>query len=304
MDLGRVGAWWSGTWKVADQPELNTAAAMEALGYGTLWSSGGFDPGLSTRFGQLLDASRTVTVASGIVSIWASTPEEVGPAVAELEARHPGRFLLGLGTSHSAVVGDYTKPYSKMVAYLDGLDALEHPVPPERRVLAALAPRMLELAAARATGAHPYFVPVEHTALARGILGADSLLATEVAVVLETDPTKARGSPAPTPASTWGCPTTPRTYAASASATTTSTTAAATASSTPSSRGATSRRSPTGCSVTSRPAPITSASRSWPIGRTFPSTSTAPWRLRLPHSETSSAIFPAEEFAADAAASG
>ena len=192
MDLGRVGAWWSGTWKVADQPELNTATAMEALGYGTLWSSGGFDPGLSTRFGRLLDASRTVTVASGIVSIWASTPEEVGPAVAELEARHPGRFLLGLGTSHSAVVGDYTKPYSKMVAYLDGLDALEHPVPPERRVLAALAPRMLELAAARATGAHPYFVPVEHTALARGILGADSLLATEVAVVLETDPTKAR----------------------------------------------------------------------------------------------------------------
>ncbi len=192
MDLGRVGAWWSGSWKVADQPELDTAATMEELGYGTLWSSGGFDPGLSTRFGKLLDATRTVTVASGIVSIWASTPEEVGPAVAELEARHPDRFLLGLGTSHSAVVEDYTKPYSKMVAYLDGLDALERPVPPERRVLAALAPRMLELAAARAVGAHPYFVPVEHTALARGILGADSLLATEVAVVLETDPAKAR----------------------------------------------------------------------------------------------------------------
>jgi probable F420-dependent oxidoreductase len=192
MDLGRMGAWWSGTWKVTDQPGLDTAAAMEALGYGTLWSSGGFDPGLSTRFGWLLDSTRSVTVASGIASIWASTPEELGPAVNELEARHPGRFLLGLGTSHSAVVADYSKPYSKMVAFLNGLDALEHPVPPERRVLAALAPRMLELAAARSAGAHPYFVPVEHTARARAILGPDPVLATEVAVVLETDPAKAR----------------------------------------------------------------------------------------------------------------
>ena len=131
-------------------------------------------------------------MASGIVSIWASTPEEIGPAVADLEARHPGRFLLGLGTSHSAIVGDYSRPYSKMVAFIDGLDALEQPVPPERRMLAALAPRMLELAAERAAGAHPYFVPVEHTALARRVIGPDRLLATEVAVVLETDPAKAR----------------------------------------------------------------------------------------------------------------
>jgi probable F420-dependent oxidoreductase len=193
--LGRVGAWWSGTWTVADKPELNAAAAMEALGYATLWSSGGFDPGLSPRFGQLLDATHTATVASGIVSIWATTPEEVGPAIAEFDARHPGRFLLGLGTSHSAIVADYSRPYSKMVAYLDGLDALDstpHPVPPERRVLAALGTRMLELAAERAAGAHPYFVPIEHTALAREVLGPDRLLATEVAVVLETDPVKAR----------------------------------------------------------------------------------------------------------------
>ena len=102
---------------------------------------------LSPHFGQLLDSTRAAKVASGIVSIWASTPEEVGPAVADLEARHPGRFLLGLGTSHSAIVADYSKPYSKMVAYLDGLDALAQPVPPERRLLAALGPRMLELAA-------------------------------------------------------------------------------------------------------------------------------------------------------------
>jgi probable F420-dependent oxidoreductase len=82
-----------------------------------------------------------------------------------------------------------------MVSFLDGLDALDGPrqsVPPERRVLAALGTRMLELAAERAAGAHPYFVPVEHTALAREVLGPDLLVATEVAVVLETDPAKAR----------------------------------------------------------------------------------------------------------------
>ena len=79
-----------------------------------------------------------------------------------------------------------------MVAYLDALDAQATPVPPARRVLAALGPRMLELAAARSAGAHPYFVPVEHTARARSILGPGPLLAPEVAVVLETDPVRAR----------------------------------------------------------------------------------------------------------------
>lgn len=87
---------------------------------------------------------------------------------------------------------DYAKPYSRMVAFLDALDASDTPVPPERRILAALGPRMLELAAARSIGAHPYFVPVEHTAFARATLGDGPLLAPEVAVVLESDPRRAR----------------------------------------------------------------------------------------------------------------
>ncbi len=192
MDLGRVGAWWSGSWTVANEPDLDAGAAMEALGYRTLWSSGGFDPGLSPRFERLLSGTTTAGVASGIVSIWATTPEELAPPVAELEARYPGRFTLGIGTSHSVIVQDYTKPYSKMVEFLDRLDAAENPIPPERRVLAALGPRMLELSAGRAAGAHPYFVPVEHTAMAREILGPDPILAPEVAVVLEPDATRAR----------------------------------------------------------------------------------------------------------------
>jgi probable F420-dependent oxidoreductase len=192
VDLGRFGVWWSGSWNLADDPAADVPATLESLGFSTLWSSGGFDPGLSPHFERLLAATRHVHVASGIVSIWTAEPSDVGPAVAALEAAHPGRFVLGLGCSHAAIAQDYARPYSRMVAYLDALDSLEQPVPATRRVLAALRPQMLELAAARAAGAHPYFVPAEHTARARDILGTGPLLAPEVAVVLEADPYAAR----------------------------------------------------------------------------------------------------------------
>jgi probable F420-dependent oxidoreductase len=187
-ELGRFGVWWSGSWHDADNRELNVAAELESLGYGTLWSSGGFEPGLAPRFGQLLAATDRAVVASGIASIWTTTPADVAPAVADLEERFDGRFLFGIGASHSVAVQNYSRPYSRMVEYLDGLDAVDgRGVPQEQRVLAALGPRMLELAKERAAGAHPYFVPVEHTAYARDVLGPGPLLATEVAVVLETD---------------------------------------------------------------------------------------------------------------------
>jgi probable F420-dependent oxidoreductase len=192
VELDPLGVWWSGSWRVADDPSTVVARELETLGYGALWSSGRFDPGLSPHFEKLLASTTRVPVASGIVSIWASTPEDIGPAVAGLEARFPGRFLLGLGASHAPMVEHYARPYSRLVAYLDALDALDTPVPPDRRVLAALGPRMLELAAARAAGAHPYFVPVEHTARARAILGPGPLLAPEVAAVLDADPARAR----------------------------------------------------------------------------------------------------------------
>ena len=192
MDLGRVGVWWSGSWRVTDEPSLDVARELEALGYQALWSSGGFDPGLSPRFEELLASTSRIPVASGIVSVWTADPAAVGTAVAGLESRFPGRFLLGIGASHAPLVQDYSRPFAHVVAYLDALDALGTPVPPERRVLAALRPRMLELAATRATGAHPYFVPVEHTAHAREILGRGPLLAPEVAVVLQSDPAQAR----------------------------------------------------------------------------------------------------------------
>ena len=190
MDLGTVGVWWSGSLKAEGVADV--AAELEALGYGAIWSSGGFKPGLSTRFERLLASTSHLVVASGIVSVWASDPKEIAGAVADLEAQYPGRFLLGLGASHAPVVENYSRPYSHVAEYLDTLDSLDPSVPKQRRALAALGPRMLELAAQRSVGAHPYFVPVEHTHRARQTLGDGPLLAPEVTVVLEADPGQAR----------------------------------------------------------------------------------------------------------------
>ncbi len=184
--------WWSGSWRREDDATVDTAAELEGLGYSALWSSGGFDPGLATRFGRLLAATDHLAVASGIVSIWPTRPKEVAGAVADLDAKYPGRFLLGLGASHAPVVENYARPYAHMVEYLDVLDTHGSAVAKDRRVLAALGPRMLALAGERAAGAHPYFVPVEHTARAREVLGQGPLLAPEVTVVLERDPAAAR----------------------------------------------------------------------------------------------------------------
>ncbi|MCB8911619.1 LLM class F420-dependent oxidoreductase [Rhodococcus rhodochrous] len=196
----RVSVWGGAFWlsrKVREQA-LDAARELEELGYSRLWTSGGFQDGFPSVYGELLAATTTLELASGIISIWHADPETTAAAVADLESRYPGRFLLGVGTSHAPVVDarentSYTKPYSRMVEYLDGLDAASTPVPTDRRVLAALGPRMLKLSAERAAGAHPYFVPPEHTAAAREALGSEPLLAPEVAVVLETDETVARG---------------------------------------------------------------------------------------------------------------
>ena len=195
VDIGRVGVWWSGRFEVDGRPDVDTAAEIEALGYGAMWSTGGFKPGLSSRFGRLLSSSSRLAAASGIVSVWATPPAVLADAVAELDARFPGRFVLGLGASHGAVVEGYHHPLSKVAEYLDALDALAPSVPAvgrDRRVLAALGPRMLELAAHRAAGAHPYLAPVEHTARARAALGPGPLLAPEVTAVLDTEPASAR----------------------------------------------------------------------------------------------------------------
>jgi probable F420-dependent oxidoreductase len=173
---------------------LAAATELEELGYSRIWFSAGFGENVPTRFRELLDGTGRIGIAPGIVSIWHSSPSEVAAFIEDAEQAHPGRFLLGLGASHAVLVEgggtDYRKPYSRMVEYLDGLDAAG--IAPEQRILAALGPRMLELSRDRAAGAHPYFTTAEHTAEARATLGPDRLLAPEVAVVLEPDAAAAR----------------------------------------------------------------------------------------------------------------
>jgi probable F420-dependent oxidoreductase len=142
-----------------------------------------------------------MAIATGIANIYGRDPVTAAAAQKTLAEAYPGRFLLGLGVSHIPLVErirghTYGKPVAAMRAYLDGMDAAPYRAAPPRekpaRVLAALGPRMLQLAAERAHGAHPYFVPPEHTAQARQILGSDRFLAVEQAVVLEPDRAKAR----------------------------------------------------------------------------------------------------------------
>lgn len=198
MQLGPVGIWGRGVWlREERRDEVRRAAGeLERLGYTSLWLTAGFGEGVPSVFHDVLASTSTMTVASGILSIWHSTPAQTATATAQLERDHPGRFLLGLGTSHAPRVErngqEYSRPFSRMVAYLDELDRAEPPVGRERRVLAALGPRMLRLSADRSAGAHPYFVPVEHTAHARKVLGEGPLLVPEQAVVLERDPGRAR----------------------------------------------------------------------------------------------------------------
>ncbi|MFF2139098.1 LLM class F420-dependent oxidoreductase [Streptomyces sp. NPDC058193] len=192
--FGRVGI-WSGDLAAsrkddAGRKEIAEAVAeLEELKYGTLWIGGSPSP---EDAATVVAATRTITVATGILSIWDHTAEEVAARITGIDAEARGRFVLGLGVSHGPMVPQYTKPYSAMVAYLDALDASTPPLGSGHRVLAALGPKMLKLSAGRALGAHPYLVTAEHTAEARHALGPDALLAPELSVVLDPDLDRAR----------------------------------------------------------------------------------------------------------------
>jgi probable F420-dependent oxidoreductase len=184
IELGRIGIWRQAT---GLSPEL--AAEVETLGYGTIWI--GSSPDGDLRLAEeLLDATNRIAVATGIVNVWKDDAATVGASYHRIAARHPDRFLLGLGIGHPEATQEYRQPYATLVRYLDELDDLG--VPAEARVLAALGPKLLELAARRTAGAHPYLVTPEYTRQARQLLGAGPLLAPEQKVVLDTDPERAR----------------------------------------------------------------------------------------------------------------
>lgn len=168
-------------------PDL--AAEIERLGYGAIWL--GSASGDLKLVQTLLDATSTITIATGIVNMWANDAGTVARAYHRVVAAHPGRFVLGVGIGHPEVTKEYRRPYDTIVSYLDTLDA--GGVPEEDRMLAALGPKVLKLAGERTAGAHPYLTTPEHTRKAREILGSGPLLAPEQKVVLDTDAERARG---------------------------------------------------------------------------------------------------------------
>jgi probable F420-dependent oxidoreductase len=199
--IGRVGVWLGPIGLAPAKDERAAIARIEELGYGVAWFGEGPANREALSHGALLlAASQRLLVATGIANIWARDAAAAINGANTLNEAYDERFLLGLGVSHAPIVAsrghEYDKPLTAMRAYLDAIDnhtyrapSPEHPSP---IVLAALRPKMLELARERTAGAHPYFVPPSHTAKARAILGSLSLLAPEQAVVLETDPARAR----------------------------------------------------------------------------------------------------------------
>jgi probable F420-dependent oxidoreductase len=201
VDIGRVGIWTFQLDGVPAAESQRLAAEIEDMGYGAVWLPEAVGRDVLVNSGLILAGTRRIVVATGIANIWARDAVTMAAAHRTLTEAFPDRFLLGLGASHKHLVENlrghkYEKPYSAMAAYLERMDAAPfmaaQPSTEPARVLAALGPKMLQLAAEKALGAHPYFVPVEHTAFARKTMGEGPLLAVEQAVVLESDPEKAR----------------------------------------------------------------------------------------------------------------
>jgi probable F420-dependent oxidoreductase len=183
MDLGQLGVWRR------RQEGSHDLGELEAFGFTAFWV--GSSPSLAEAR-EFLERSSTLTIATGILNVWEHEPADVAAQHAELVRDFPDRFLLGIGVGHPERTAEYQTPLAKMTAFFDGLGAAPQAVPKAQRAGAALGPKMLDLVVERSLGAHTYFVPPEHTRLAREQLGPEALIATELAVVVETDDHAAR----------------------------------------------------------------------------------------------------------------
>jgi probable F420-dependent oxidoreductase len=201
MQLGRVGLWTGGLQAQPAERAGAIAADVESLGYRTLWIPEAMGREAFTFSALLLSATSTLNVATGVAQIWARAAAAAAAAHKTIEECFPDRFLLGLGVSHQPFVEGvlglrYERPFTAMRTYLDAMDAAPYvgpaPSTEPRRALGALGAKMLALAAERSAGAHPYLVPVEHTVVAREVLGDGPWLMPEQWVALETDAERAR----------------------------------------------------------------------------------------------------------------
>jgi probable F420-dependent oxidoreductase len=188
VDIGRIGV-WSSYRPFGIERAGEAAKLVEQLGYSAWWVGG--SPHVPD-IRPVLEATSTLIAATGILNVWGNDPGEAAAAAAAVRADFPGRFMLGIGIGHPEATSGYRRPLASMRAFLDGLDGSPDPPPVDERCLAALGPKMLDLAGERAAGTHTYFVHVEHTRFARERLGPEKLVAPEVACVLETDSERAR----------------------------------------------------------------------------------------------------------------
>jgi len=196
MELSGVGLWSSQLRYGNPAKAADAAAELDELGYTALWIPDVGGP-LLDSVENLLSATRQTVIATGVLNLWMHEPSDVAARYATLTEAHGERFLLGIGVSHARLIdaaepGRYRKPLAATRAFLDGLDAAPRPVPTANRVLAALGPKMLQLSATRARGAHPYLTTPEHTHSAREALGDGPLLLPEQAVLLTEDREQAR----------------------------------------------------------------------------------------------------------------
>jgi probable F420-dependent oxidoreductase len=212
--LGRVGVWTFAFDALPAAAIREAAIDIERMGFSGLWvPEGGTSREIFAHLSLLLSATERITVGSGIANVTARHPEAMAGGARTLADAFGDRVVLGIGIGHQYTAGrrgqDWTDPVGRMEAYLDAMDAARMGPPPEipvRRLVAALGPRMLTVAAEQALGAHTYFVPVEHTVRARSLLGPEPVLAVEQTAIVSSDPSVARGIARPWAADYLGLP--------------------------------------------------------------------------------------------------
>jgi probable F420-dependent oxidoreductase len=190
MDFGDFGVWTSFR-RIGEENAAEAAAAAETAGFGTFWLGG--SPRL-TQVRPLLEGSEKLLIGTSIINIWGYDPADLAREYTELEADFPGRLCVGIGVGHPEATSDYKRPLTNLEAFLDGVDAAETPIPADRRIIAALAPKMLAMSARRSLGTIPYFTSVDHTRWARDQVGPDADLIAELACVLDEDVERARAT--------------------------------------------------------------------------------------------------------------
>jgi len=202
LNLGRAGVWLGSMANLPAGELRNAVAEIEAMGFGTIWIGEAISREPFAASALILSSTSRVTVATGIANIWVRDATAMMNGARTLAEAWPNRFVLGIGVSHVPLVNarghQYDRPLTAMRAYLEAMENAPYrarmPDPPPPMLLAALGVKMLQLARERTAGAHPYFVPVEHTLEARGLLGDDRILAPEQAVVFARNREGARAT--------------------------------------------------------------------------------------------------------------